>query len=432
MEETRVLSARFGTDNSQRLSTYVADGGYVAAKTVLTTLKPAQVIDVVGASQLRGLGGAGFPTGKKWSFVPKETTKPKFLVVNADEGEPGTIKDRYIIEQDPHRLIEGIIIAAYAVGAHKSYIYIRGEYRKPAECLRVAIEEAQAAGLLGAHVCGQDFALDIVVHLGAGAYICGEETALLSSLEGYKGFPKLKPPFPAIEGLFRCPTVVNNVETLACLPTIINDGAEAFAALSGVEGCGGTRLFSISGHVSRPGLYEASHRVTLRELIDEYAGGVPNGRTIKAVIPGGISSKILTGDEIDVQMSFEALAAAGTMVGSAAVIVMDDTTCIVQALWRATHFFAHESCGQCSPCREGTGWMHKIVTRIVAGHGRPEDLETLLTMSAAMEGKTICVFADAAAWPVQSYIKKFRDEFEYYIRTGCSRMADPTAKVVAT
>jgi len=410
-----VLSKRFGLKDSQAIETYVRDDGYQAARRAVTALSPEAIIAEVTASNLRGLGGAGFPTGKKWSFIPRETTKPKFLVVNADEGEPGTIKDRYIIEQDPHRLIEGMVIAAYATGCRKAYVYIRGEYVHPARIFRRAVEEAYRYGFLGQKIFNSSFSLEVIIHEGAGAYICGEETALLESLEGKKGFPRLKPPFPAISGLFGCPTVINNVETLACVPTIIHKGGAWFSKL-GYGKTGGTRLFSLSGHVSRPGLYEASHGVTLRELIFDDAGGIPEGRTLKAVVPGGLSAKILRADEVDVRMDFDSLAQAGTMAGSAGVIVMDETTCIVKALWHASKFFAHESCGQCSPCREGTGWVHKIITRIANGQGRPPDLDTLINIATNMEGRTICVFADAAAWPVQSYVTKFRDEFEYHVR----------------
>ncbi|MBI3320904.1 MAG: NADH-quinone oxidoreductase subunit NuoF [Candidatus Omnitrophica bacterium] len=409
-----VISKRFTFKDSEAIETYLRDDGYQAARKALTTMTPEQVIAEVSKSNLRGLGGAGFPTGRKWGFIPKESSKPKFLVVNADEGEPGTIKDRYVITKDPHRLIEGIIIAAYATGCRKAYLYIRGEYAQPARILQEAIDAARKNGFLGQRLFNTAVDLDVVVHRGAGAYICGEETALLESLEGKKGFPRLKPPFPAISGLFASPTVINNVETLACVPTIIQKGGEWFAKL-GFGKSGGTRLFSVSGHIRKPGLYEASHGMTLRELI-QAAGGVPESRQLKAVIPGGISAKILRADEIDVRMDFDSLLAAGTMVGSAGVIVMDDTTCMVQALWYASKFFAHESCGQCSPCREGTGWIFKIVDRILQGHGRPHDLDVLLGVAGNMEGRTICVFADAAAWPVQSYIAKFRDEFDYHIR----------------
>lgn len=411
-----VLSKRFKNAEGAWFDAYAADGGYQAAKKALS-MTPAQVQEEVVKSNLRGLGGAGFPTGKKWGFIPKQTTKPIYLVVNADEGEPGTFKDRYILERDPHALIEGIVIAAYAIGSHKSYVYIRGEYDRPAERFERAVEEAYAKGWLGKKIQGSGFDLELVVHRGAGAYICGEETALLSSLEGGKGFPKLKPPFPAISGLFKCPTIVNNVETLACVPPILKNGAEWFAKL-GTPKQGGTRLFSLSGHVNRPGLYEGGAGVTLRELIEKQAGGVRGGRKLKAVVPGGISAKVLAANEIDVGMDFDSLIAAGTMAGSAGVIVMDETTCMLEALYSASHFFADESCGQCSPCREGTGWLLKIIQRIRRGQGRPGDLDILLGTARNMEGKTICVFADAAAWPVQSYIQKFRAEFEHHITTG--------------
>ena len=410
-----VLSTRFKDPGGTWFEDYVADDGYVAAKKALTSMTPEEVIDEISKPHLRGLGGAGFPTGRKWSFVPKQTTKPKYLVVNADEGEPGTFKDRYIMERDPHALIEGMIISAYAIGSHKAYVYIRGEYFRSAKRLQRALDEAYSQGWLGKDIQGTGFDLEVVIHRGAGAYICGEETALLTSLEGGKGFPKLKPPFPAIEGLFSCPTIVNNVETLCCVPFILRHGVERFAEI-GTAKQGGTRLFCVSGHVVRPGVYEASVSVTLRELI-EMAGGVRDGNKLKAVIPGGISAKILTADEIDVAMDFDSLMAAGSMAGSGGVIVMDETTCMVEALESAAKFFADESCGQCSPCREGTGWVHRIVHRIAQGQGSVQDLDELLAIAGDMEGNTICVFADAAAWPVQSYITKFRDEFEEYIRS---------------
>jgi len=415
--EGPVLSTRFKNIAGTWFDEYVADGGYTGAEKVLKSMAPADVIQEVIDANLRGLGGAGFPAGRKWSFVPKETTKPKYLVANADEGEPGTFKDRYIMERDPHALIEGMLISAFAIGCHKAYVYIRGEYFRSAKRLQRAIDEAHAKGWLGSNIQGSGFDLEIVIHRGAGAYICGEETALLSSLEGGKGFPKLKPPFPAISGLFGCPTIVNNVETLACVPFIMRHGPERFASI-GTERQGGTRLFCVSGHVERPGVYEASVTVTLRSLIENAAGGVRGEKRLKAVIPGGMSAKILTADEIDVSMDFDSLMGAGSMAGSGGVIVMDETTSIVEALDAASRFFADESCGQCSPCREGTGWVHRILTRIMDGQGRLQDLDDLLAISHDMEGKTICVFADAAAWPVQSYIKKFRDEFEEFISSG--------------
>ncbi len=411
-----VLSSRFGDPGGTWLPGYIAGDGYQAARKALTSLTPEQVIEEMNKAKLRGLGGAGFPAGRKWSFIPKDTTLPKYLVVNADEGEPGTFKDRYILERDPHALIEGMIIAAYAIGSHKAYVYIRGEYFRPAKRLQRAIDEAYSQNWLGKNIQGTGFDLDIVIHRGAGAYICGEETALLTSLEGGKGLPRLKPPFPAIEGLFSCPTIVNNVETLACVPFILHNGAEKFVSL-GSERQGGTRLFCVSGAVVRPGVYEDSVSVTLPQLI-ERAGGVRDGNKLKAVIPGGISAKILRAEEIDVAMDFDSLMAAGSMAGSGGVIVMDEKVCMVEALASASRFFADESCGQCSPCREGTGWIHRIVSRITAGQGSLQDLDDLLAISADMEGKTICVFADAAAWPVQSYITKFRDEIETFIRSG--------------
>ena len=412
-----VLSTRFKDPDGTWLEDYVADDGYLAARKALTSMTPEEVIEEVSKPNLRGLGGAGFPAGRKWSFVPRETERPKYLVVNADEGEPGTFKDRYIMERDPHALIEGMIIAAYAIGSHKAYVYIRGEYFRSAKRLQRALDEAYSQRWLGKDIQGTGFDLDVVIHRGAGAYICGEETALLTSLEGGKGFPKLKPPFPAISGLFSCPTIVNNVETLACVPFILRHGADRFATI-GTARQGGTRLFCVSGHVVRPGVYEEPVSITLRELIEDAAAGVRDGNKLKAVIPGGISAKILSADEIDVAMDFDSLMAAGSMAGSGGVIVMDETACMVEALESAARFFADESCGQCSPCREGTGWVHRIVRRIAEGRGSVQDLDDLLAIAGDMEGNTICVFADAAAWPVQSYITKFRDEFEDYIRSG--------------
>jgi NADH-quinone oxidoreductase subunit F len=432
--EGPVLSRRLKNTGGTWWDAYVADGGYEAAKRALSST-PQQLIDELSRSNLRGLGGAGFPTARKWSFVPQNSPKPRYLVVNGDEGEPGTFKDRYILERDPHALLEGMIIAAHVIGSHKAYVYIRGEYFRSAERFSRAVDEARGHGWLGENIQGSGFDLEVVVHRGAGAYICGEETALLTSLEGGKGFPRLKPPFPAISGLFQCPTIVNNVETLACVPFILREGADRFAAL-GTPKQGGTRLFSVSGHVNRPGLYEAPVTVRLRELIEDRALGMRDGKKLKAVIPGGISAKVLAADEIDVQMDFDSLTGAGSMAGSGGVIVMDETTCMLDALLSAAKFFAHESCGQCSPCREGTGWVYRILRRLAEGKGRLRDLDDLLAIARDMEGKTICVFADAAAWPVQSYITKFRDEFEEHVRTGkCAAGASsghaPHASVVA-
>ena len=409
-----ILSRNFSISDAWKLKVAESRGAYETAKKVVSSVKPEDVTNAVLASNLRGLGGAGFPTGKKWQFLPKGGAKPIYLVINADEGEPGTFKDRYILERDPHQMIEGIIISAFAIGSHKAYIYIRGEYVEPYQNLQSAVDEAYAKNYLGKNIFESRYSLDLVIHRGAGAYICGEETALLESLEGKRGLPRLKPPFPAIVGLFGCPTIINNVETMACVPHILKNGAEWFAKL-GSPGNGGTHLFSVSGHVKKPGVYELPMGTPLHEMIYTHAGGVLGGRKLKAVIPGGISAKILTADEIDVKMDYDNLRAAGTMLGSAGVVVMDETVCMVKMLLVACKFFAHESCGQCSPCREGTGWAYKIVERVYQGKGVLKDLDTLLSIAKNMEGRTICVFADAAAWPIQSYITKFRREFEEYI-----------------
>jgi NADH-quinone oxidoreductase subunit F len=367
-------------------------------------MEPTAIIEVVKTSNLRGLGGAGFPTGTKWSFIPKNHTGPVYLVVNADEGEPGTFKDRYLLERDPHALIEGMLIAARAIRSRLGFVYIRGEYVEPWRRFRGAVQEAYAAGLLGG-----DF--DIVVHRGAGAYICGEETGLISSLEGKKGWPKLKPPFPAIKGAFGAPTIVNNVETLCHIPHIINRGGEWFAAL-GTKTQGGTRIYSVSGRVKRPAIYETPVSVTLRQLIYDHAGGVTGNGRLKAVVPGGSSAAILTADQIDVTMDVDGLRNAGSMIGSAGVVVMDETVSIPEALLVVARFYAHESCGQCTPCRESTGWIYKMVHRIVDGHGRKEDLDTIVDVARRGAGTTICAFYDGAVGPYISYVEKFRSEFE--------------------
>ncbi|MBI1976610.1 MAG: NADH-quinone oxidoreductase subunit NuoF [Candidatus Omnitrophica bacterium] len=410
-----VTTKRFNTPNSHKLDTYLADGGYGAARKALTTMTPAQVMEEVKKSNLRGLGGAGFPAGMKWGFIPQNNPKPKYLVVNGDEGEPGTFKDKYILEKDPHALLEGIILCCYAVGIHKAYVYIRGEYIQQIRILQGAIEEANQRGFLGKGIMGTGFDLEVVVHRGAGAYICGEESALLESLEGKKGYPRLKPPFPAVVGLFGCPTVINNVETLACVPHVIAKGGEWYAKL-GCERNGGNRIFCVSGHVNKPGIYELPLGIPLREMIEQHAGGIRNGNQLKAVIPGGISSAILTAAEVDVKMDFDSLKAAGTMGGSGGVIVMDDTTCMVWTALVAARFFAHESCGQCSPCREGSGWIYRILRRIYHGEGREQDLKNLPGIVGNVGGNTICAFGDAVTMSVGSYVQKFRSEFEYHIR----------------
>ena len=404
MAET-VLMRNFERANSHTLDVYRAAGGYAAWEKA-KTMEPPAITEEVKQSNLRGLGGAGFPTGMKWSFIPKGHTGPVYLVVNADEGEPGTFKDRYLLERDPHALIEGMLIAARAIRSAVGFVYIRGEYVQPWRVFSAAVKEAYDAGLLGN-------GFEIVVHRGAGAYICGEETGLLSSLEGKKGWPKIKPPFPAIKGAFGQPTIVNNVETLCCVPPIVERGAAWFAGL-GTKTQGGTRMYSVSGRVKRPAVYEAPVSITLRQLIEQ-AGGVTGSGRLKAVVPGGGSAAILTADEIDVTMDVDGLKNAGTMIGSAGVIVMDESVSIPEALLVLARFYAHESCGQCTPCRESTGWIYKMVHRLVEGHGRKDDLDTIIDVAKRGAGTTICAFYDGAVGPYISYIQKFRPEFEALI-----------------
>lgn len=411
----KILLRNVDARDSNTLAVYRSLGGYRASEKVMKGMSPEQVIEEVKASGLRGRGGAGFPTGMKWGFVPKDSPKPKYVVCNADESEPGTFKDRLLIEKDPHAIIEGTIIAAYSISSHTAFIYIRGEFACGSKVLQKAIEEAYRAGYLGKNILDSGYDLDLILHRGAGAYICGEETGLLSSLEGGKGWPKVKPPFPATHGLFGCPTVVNNVETLASLPWIIDRGAAKYAAL-GTEKSKGTKLFSVSGHIRKPGVYEIEMGYPFKRFLEEDCGGVPNGRKLKGVIPGGASMPVLRADEIDgVVMDYESFQAAGTLLGSGGVIVMDDTTCMVKAAWNIARFFAHESCGQCTPCREGCHWMEKIFWRIENGEGKNEDLDLILSISGNIQGNTICPFGDAAAWPAAAFIKKYRTEFEEHI-----------------
>ena len=404
----KFLSKNFFNPEAAKLSFYEKNEGYSMLKKALT-MKPQEITDVVKASGLRGRGGAGFATGVKWGFVPKDTKKPVYLCINCDESEPGTFKDREIVTWDPHMLIEGIAIAAFALNSHHSYIYFRGEYTHESKIFEKALHEAYAAGYLGKNICGSGFDLELVIHLGAGAYICGEETALIESLEGKRGYPRLKPPFPAIEGLFQSPTIVNNVETLINLPPILKNGSAWFRKF-GTEKAPGTRLFAVSGHVQKPGTYECEININLLQLI-EIAGGLFPGRKLKAVVPGGASAAVLKADECDVAMDFESLAQKGTMAGSGAVVVMDDTTDMVAALRTLTDFFAHESCGQCTPCREGSGWIGKMIRRIEAGEAHSKDLAMLMDICDNMKGKTVCVFSEALAAPVESFIIKFKDEF---------------------
>ena len=401
----------------RRLSVYLEHGGYQAARKALTQHSPEELVDLVKASNLRGRGGAGFPTGMKWGFLPKQSEKPVYLCVNADESEPGTFKDREIIEDDPHQLLEGVLISAFAIKCHRAYIYIRGEMLVGYERLCAAVREAYAEGLLGRDIFGTGFDLDVVVHRGAGAYICGEETGLIESLEGKRGNPRIKPPFPATHGLFGCPTIVNNVETLACIPHIVARGAEWFRGI-GPEKSPGPKLYCVSGHVVRPGVYELPMGTPLREIVYDHAGGIPNGRALKAVIPGGASMPVFTPDEIDVAMDMDSVQKAGSFLGSAGIMVMDDTVCMVWATLTLAHFFRHESCGQCTPCREGTGWLERVLHGLEEGHASPKDVDLLLNIAGNMMGNTICALADAAAMPVRAFVTKYRAEFEEHARLG--------------
>lgn len=410
-----VLMAGLDGDNTWGLKDYVARGGYAVLRKILAEkVTQEQVISEVKASVLRGRGGAGFPTGLKWSFMPRSFPGDKYVVCNTDEGEPGTFKDRDIIRYNPHSLIEGMIIAAYAMGASRGYNYIHGEVWEIYTRFEEALDEARAAGFLGSNILGSDFSFDLFAHHGYGAYICGEETALLESIEGKKGQPRFKPPFPASFGLYGKPTTINNTETFASIPFILQMGGESFLNL-GKPNNGGTKLFSVSGHVNRPGNYEIPMGTSFAQLL-EMCGGMRGGRKLKAVIPGGSSSPVVPGDVMmDCTMDYDSIAKAGSMLGSGAVIVMDETVCMVKALERLSFFYYEESCGQCTPCREGTNWLYKVVHRIENGQGRPDDLDLLSSVTNNIMGRTICALGDAASMPVQSFIKHFRDEFSYHI-----------------
>jgi len=401
-------------DNLKAIDTYVANGGYNAYRAALK-MTPDEVTDVVKRSGLRGRGGACFPTGLKWSFMPKGNDKPKYLAINGDESEPGSFKDRQIFEENPHQLIEGVLIAGYAMGIKQAFIYIRGEYHKWVTMMEKALDDAYVKGYVGAKMkdtFGGDYSMEIVVHKGAGAYICGEETSLMSSLEGDRGYPRFKPPFPANKGLWGMPTTINNVETLATVPPIIAMGAEAYAAI-GAKGHTGTILYGVSGHVIKPQVVELASGVLLTDIIHNICGGVPGGKKVKAVIPGGSSMPPLRGDEIEgVRMDEESLKVLGTHIGTAGIMVMDEDTDLVKVTLRIAHFYHHESCGQCTPCREGCGWMEKILHRVDHGDATTEDLDMLLNVASQIEGHTICALGEAAAWPVRGFILKFRDEFE--------------------
>ncbi|MCB0392029.1 MAG: NADH-quinone oxidoreductase subunit NuoF [Bdellovibrionales bacterium] len=423
--EIKLLTEHYDKKEFRFIEGYKKLGGYETLKKAFS-LKPEEIINEVKASGLRGRGGAGFPTGVKWSFLPQNGEK-RYLLCNADEGEPGTFKDRLMMERAPHQLIEGMIISAYAINSPKSYIYVRGEYNYPIKVLEKALQEAYDAGYLGKNILGSGFDHDMDIYRGAGAYICGEETGMISSLEGKKGQPKLKPPFPAIKGYLGQPTIVNNVETLAAVKYIIRDGAEAYRKY-GTEKSAGTKLFSVSGNVNKPGTYEVPLGYPLMDLINNECGGMKNGAKLKAVIPGGSSAPILTAEEVQkTTMDYECLAQMGSMLGSGAVIVMDDSNCMVDMLKVTLHFYHHESCGQCTPCREGTGWIHKIVSSIVNGEGRLQDIDLLEKIAQQMMGRTICALSDAAAMPTLGFITKFKDEFEFFVREGRSKVKEVRA-----
>ncbi len=416
MPEQRIIRNYVDRPNSYTIESYLSSGGYSALRKALG-MAPGDITDVVKKSGLRGRGGAGFPAGIKWSFIPPDSKKPVYLCCNADESEPGSFKDREILEKDPHQMIEGIIIACYAIRSHKAYIYIRGEMPYGAKRIQQAIGEAYEHGYLGKNVLLSGFDIDIKLYIGAGAYICGEETGLLESIEGKKGEPRPKPPFPAQIGLFGCPTIVNNVETLACVPHIVNNGADWFASI-GTPRNTGTKIFGLSGHINNPGLYELPLGINLLELIEEYGGGVLGGRKIKAVSPGGSSSAVFSADELDVAMDFDSIAAAGSMLGTAGVTVMDETVSMVKVAQNLAHFYRDESCGQCVQCREGTWWLEKILREIDEGRGSIEYIDIILDACSQMRGTTICALADGCAMPVDSIVRKFRDEFEEHIKRG--------------
>ena len=436
------LLARIGKSDCQLLETYQRDGGYEGFKKALA-MAPVDVVNLVKDSGLRGRGGAGFPTGLKWTFLPKDHPGPIYLAINADESEPATFNNRILMEMDPHQVLEGIAISCYAIKSQKAYIYLRYEYGRSYRALKKAIEECYASGLFGKNIHGSGFDLDVVLHRGAAAYICGEETGLIESLEGKRAWPRIKPPFPAIEGLFRKPTIVNNIETMACVKQILDRGADWFKSM-GVPpdpknprdaGSYGPKLYCISGHVNKPGCVELPMGVTVRQLIDEHGGGVWKGRKAKAVVPGGISMGFLSADELDLPLDFNGPGKAGCLgLGTAAITVIDDQTSMVDVLFNGARFFAHESCGQCTPCREGTAWMHKILTRIRLGEGQLRDLDLLNEVASSMgiiPGTTICGLSDGAAWPIKNAIKKFRSEFEEYIQTGRKSVKPSEALMVA-
>lgn len=424
----KILTEHINVENIDNIDVYRSKGGYKAVEKALKTMTPESVVEEVKKSGLRGRGGAGFPTGMKWSFIAKPEGVPRYLVCNADESEPGTFKDRYLMSKTPHTLIEGMIVSSFALGANTSYIYVRGELMYVVRILEKAINEAYAKGYLGKNILGSGYNLDLHVHCGGGAYICGEETALIESLEGKRGNPRIKPPFPAVKGLYGCPTVVNNVESIAATSWIVNNGGDEYAKI-GVGKSTGTKLISAGGSINKPGVYEIELGLPVEEFVmsDEYCGGIWKNRKLKACVPGGSSVPVLpanllfkTANGESRLMSYESLAdggfASGSMLGSGGFIAYDEESCMVNNLWNFSRFYHHESCGQCSPCREGTGWMEKILHRIEHGHGNANDIDILADVAKKIEGNTICPLGDAAAWPVASHIRHFRDEFEWHIK----------------
>lgn len=413
--EVKLLSARFDIEDCNKLEVALKHGAYSVVEKAFS-MEPGQVTEEVKNSGLRGRGGAGFPTGLKWTFLPKDNDKPVYLAVNSDESEPATFKDRYILVRDPHLLIEGIIISCYAIGSHDAYIYIRGEYTTQVKILQAAIDEAYAAGYLGEKAAGNDYRVDVTVHRGAGAYVCGEETALLESIEGKKGQPRSKPPFPAVEGLYGCPTIINNVQSIASVPYIVAQGADAYKAY-GTEKSPGTHLFGISGLVEKPGMYELPLGVPLKDVIEQLAGGVKGGKKLKGVIPGGSSTPVLTPDQVEtVTLDYESMAEHGTMFGSGGIVVLDEDVDVVKLVKNLIDFYHHESCGQCTPCREGLGWMLKIVKQIINGEGTIDDVNLLRELCDNIEMKTVCVLSAACTMPVRAFLDKFRHEFEAYVQ----------------
>jgi NADH-quinone oxidoreductase subunit F len=416
--ETPVISRRWGIKDSHKIDVYLQHDGYKALEKALREMTPESIINEVKKSNLRGRGGAGFPTGMKWSFVPKDSPKPKYVICNADESEPGTCKDRPLMEMDPHQMIEGIAIAARAIGAKMGFIYIRGEYRYVLDIVQTALDEAYSRNFLGKNIFGTGFDFDLIVHTGAGAYECGEESALMESLEGKRGYPRIKPPFPAIVGLYGCPTIINNVETLSTVPAILLEGGETYAN-RGTPKNGGTRMLCVAGHVNKPGIYEVPLGMNMKKFIYEVAGGIPGGKKLKAVIPGGSSCPLMKADEIDIPMDYDSVAKAGSMLGSGGMVVMDEDTCMVDMARRIMHFYAHESCGWCIPCREGTSWLRKMLERFHAGYGRPEDIDLIGDLAKNMLGRTFCPLGDAAALPTISIVAKWRHEFEQHLNGRC-------------